>query len=55
VNGDAGLLGFDETGALITAMSFEISDGRVHAIRSVVNPDKLVHISRTILPSLPPA
>jgi RNA polymerase sigma-70 factor (ECF subfamily) len=55
VNGDAGLLGFDETGALITAMSFEISDGRVRAIRSVVNPDKLVHISRTILPSLPPA
>ena len=55
VNGDAGLLGFDETGALITAMSFEISDGRVHAIRWVVNPDKLVHISRTILPSLPPA
>ena len=55
VNGDAGLLGFDETGALISAMSFEISDGRVHAIRSVVNPDKLVHISSTILPSLPPA
>jgi hypothetical protein len=27
----------------------------VHAIRSIVNPDKLVHISRTILPSLPPA
>jgi RNA polymerase sigma-70 factor, ECF subfamily len=55
VNGDAGMLGFDETGALIAAMSFEISDDRVHAIRSVVNPDKLVHIARTILPSLPPA
>jgi RNA polymerase sigma-70 factor (ECF subfamily) len=55
VNGDAGLLGFDETGALIAAMSLEISGDRVHAIRSVVNPDKLVHISSTILPSLPPA
>jgi RNA polymerase sigma-70 factor, ECF subfamily len=55
VNGQAGMLGFDETGALITAMSFEISDGEIHAIRSVVNPDKLAHISSTILPSLPPA
>jgi RNA polymerase sigma-70 factor, ECF subfamily len=55
VNGQAGLLGFDETGALITAMSFEISDGAIYAIRSVVNPDKLAHISSTILPSFPPA
>jgi RNA polymerase sigma-70 factor (ECF subfamily) len=55
VNGQAGMFGFDETGALITAMSFEISDGAIHAIRSVVNPDKLVHISSTILPSFPPA
>jgi hypothetical protein len=49
------MLGFDDSGALISAMAFEISDGRVHAIRSIVNPDKLVHISRTTLPSLPPA
>jgi RNA polymerase sigma-70 factor (ECF subfamily) len=55
VNGDAGMLGLDDSGALIAAMAFEISDGRVQAIRSIVNPDKLVHISRTILPSLPPA
>jgi RNA polymerase sigma-70 factor, ECF subfamily len=55
VNGDPGMLGFDDSGALISAMAFEISDGRVHAIRSIVNPDKLVHISRTTLPSLPPA
>jgi RNA polymerase sigma-70 factor (ECF subfamily) len=55
VNGQAGMLGFDETGALIAAMSFEMSDGEIHAIRSVVNPDKLAHISSTILPSLPPA
>jgi RNA polymerase sigma factor (sigma-70 family) len=54
VNGQPGLLGFDAEGRLIAAMSMEVSDGVVHAIRSVVNPDKLAHISRTILPSLPP-
>jgi RNA polymerase sigma-70 factor, ECF subfamily len=55
INGQPGMLGFDETGALIAAMSFEISGGVVRAIRSVVNPDKLAHISSTIFPSLPPA
>jgi hypothetical protein len=55
VNGQPGMLGFDETDALIAAMSFEISGGVVRAIRSVVNPDKLAHISSTIFPSLPPA
>jgi RNA polymerase sigma-70 factor (ECF subfamily) len=55
INGQAGMLGFDETGALISAMSFEMSDGVIRAIRSVVNPDKLAHISSTILPSFPPA
>jgi RNA polymerase sigma-70 factor, ECF subfamily len=54
VNGQPGLLGFDAEGRLIAAMSMEVSDGVVHAIRSAVNPDKLAHISRTILPSLPP-
>lgn len=54
VNGDPGLLGFDADGALIAAQAFEISAGRIHAIRSIVNPDKLAHISSTILPSLPP-
>jgi len=55
VNGDPGLLGFDADGALIAAQAFEISGGRIQAIRSIVNPDKLAHISSTILPSLPPA
>jgi RNA polymerase sigma-70 factor (ECF subfamily) len=55
VNGQPGMLGFDETGALISAMSFDISGGAVQAILSVVNPDKLAHISSTILPSFPPA
>jgi RNA polymerase sigma-70 factor (ECF subfamily) len=55
VNGQPGLLGLDADGALISAMSFQISDGSVQAIHSIVNPDKLAHISRTTLPSLPPA
>jgi RNA polymerase sigma-70 factor (ECF subfamily) len=55
LNGGPGLLGFDADGTLIAAQAFEISDGAVRAIRSIVNPDKLAHISSTILPSLPPA
>jgi RNA polymerase sigma-70 factor, ECF subfamily len=55
LNGDPGLLGFDADGTLIAAQAFEISDGVVWAIRSIVNPEKLAHISSTILPSLPPA
>jgi RNA polymerase sigma-70 factor (ECF subfamily) len=55
INGGPGLLGFDADGTLIAAQAFELSGGVVQAIRSVVNPDKLAHISSTILPSLPPA
>jgi RNA polymerase sigma-70 factor, ECF subfamily len=54
VNGQPGVLGFDAEGRLIAAMSMEVSGGVVHAIRSIVNPDKLAHISTTILPSFPP-
>jgi hypothetical protein len=35
--------------------AFEISGDAVQAIHGVVNPDKLAHISSTILPSLPPS
>jgi RNA polymerase sigma-70 factor, ECF subfamily len=55
INGGPGLLGFDADGTLIAAQAFELSGGVIQAIRSVVNPDKLAHISSTILPSLPPA
>jgi RNA polymerase sigma-70 factor (ECF subfamily) len=54
VNGGAGLMVFDD-GRLVAVWTFEISDGAIRAIRGVVNPDKLAHISSTILPSLPPA
>jgi len=54
VNGGAGLLVFED-GRLIAVWTLEVSADAVHAIRGVVNPDKLAHISSTILPSLPPA
>ena len=54
VNGGAGLIAFDD-GRLIAVWAVEVSGGAIQAIRGVVNPDKLAHISSTILPSLPPA
>jgi hypothetical protein len=32
----------------------DVVGGAIVAIRSVPNPDKIAHISRTTLPSLPP-
>ena len=54
VNGGPGLLAF-EGGRLVAVWTFEFSGDAVRAIRGVTNPDKLAHISSTILPSLPPA
>jgi RNA polymerase sigma-70 factor, ECF subfamily len=54
VNGQPGALGFDADGALIAVMSVDVVGGAIVAIRSVPNPDKIAHISRTTLPSLPP-
>jgi RNA polymerase sigma-70 factor (ECF subfamily) len=53
INGQPGVLGF-ENGALVAAWALQISGGAIQAIHGVVNPDKLAHISKTILPSLPP-
>jgi RNA polymerase sigma-70 factor (TIGR02957 family) len=54
VNGSPGLLAFDG-GQLVAVWTFEFSGDAVRVIRGVTNPDKLAHISSTILPSLPPA
>jgi RNA polymerase sigma-70 factor, ECF subfamily len=54
VNGGPGMLAFDG-GRLVAVWTFEFSGETVRAIRGVTNPDKLAHISSTILPSLPPA
>jgi RNA polymerase sigma-70 factor (TIGR02957 family) len=47
VNGQPGMISFDADGRLIGVMAFDVLDGRVQAIRSVVNPDKLRHLGAT--------
>jgi RNA polymerase sigma-70 factor (ECF subfamily) len=54
VNGGPGLLAFQDD-RLVAVWTFEFSGDAVRTIRGVTNPDKLAHISSTILPSLPPA
>lgn len=54
VNGQPGALALNADGSLISVMALDIVDGAIVAIRSVPNPDKIAHISSTILPSLPP-
>jgi RNA polymerase sigma-70 factor (ECF subfamily) len=44
VNGQPGAVGYDAAGRVVVVMALDIADGRVQAIRSVVNPDKLRHI-----------
>jgi RNA polymerase sigma-70 factor (TIGR02957 family) len=44
LNGQPGALVFDADGRLLAAMALDVADGRVQAIRSVVNPDKLAHL-----------
>jgi RNA polymerase sigma-70 factor (TIGR02957 family) len=44
VNGQPGALLLDAEGRLFAVMALDIADGRVQGIRSVVNPDKLVHL-----------
>jgi RNA polymerase sigma-70 factor (ECF subfamily) len=44
VNGQPGALLLDGDGRLISVMTLDIADGRVQAIHSVVNPDKLAHL-----------
>jgi RNA polymerase sigma-70 factor (ECF subfamily) len=46
VNGAPGLLALDKNGDVLGVMSFDVSDGRIQTIRSVVNPDKLQHIGQ---------
>ena len=44
VNGEPGLLAFDDQGRLVSVLTLDIADGQVQAIRSIVNPDKLGHL-----------
>jgi len=44
VNGHPGLLAVDPDGRLLGVLALDIADGRVQAVRSIVNPDKLRHL-----------
>jgi RNA polymerase sigma-70 factor (ECF subfamily) len=44
VNGEAGAEVRDAEGRLISVLALEVADGQVHALRSMVNPDKLGHL-----------
>lgn len=44
VNGQPGVIFRGPHGGILSVMSFEVVDGRVATIRSIVNPDKLDHL-----------
>ncbi|MGW0598334.1 RNA polymerase sigma-70 factor [Streptomyces sp. NPDC002776] len=44
VNGQPGVIFRDRDGKVINIMAIDIADGRVRAIRSVINPEKLTHV-----------
>lgn len=44
INGQPGALFRDHEGKVIHALSLDILDGRIQAIRAVLNPDKLAHV-----------
>jgi RNA polymerase sigma-70 factor, ECF subfamily len=44
VNGQPGIIAYDHDGKPFGVMAFEVLDGQVQAIRSVINPDKLRHL-----------
>jgi RNA polymerase sigma-70 factor (ECF subfamily) len=44
INGQPGVIFRGPSGGIFSVMSFEVADGRVATIRSVVNPDKLGHL-----------
>src|SRR4029453_3911252 len=45
VNGDPGLVFHDADGRIFWVAALEIADGVVVALRSILNPDKLAHLS----------
>jgi RNA polymerase sigma-70 factor (ECF subfamily) len=44
VNGQPGAEYFDDGGRLIGVLALDISGGRIQAIRSIINPEKLGHL-----------
>jgi RNA polymerase sigma-70 factor (TIGR02957 family) len=46
VNGQVGAIGTDGDGNVFSVLAFDIADGQIQGIRSIVNPDKLGHVGR---------
>src|SRR5690606_6890068 len=46
LNGQPGAILRDRTGAVLGTWSLDIADGRIRAIRSVTNPEKIGHLGR---------
>ena len=46
VNGGPGIVFRGPHGGVFSVMAFEIVDGRIATVRSIVNPDKLAHLGR---------
>ena len=44
VNGQPGLVARSPDGGVFSVLSFDIADGAIQSVRSVVNPDKLAHL-----------
>jgi RNA polymerase sigma-70 factor (ECF subfamily) len=44
VNGQPGMIAYDQAGGLISVLSLDIADGLVQTVHSIVNPDKLRHL-----------
>jgi len=54
VNGQPGAIFRDRDGKVVNTWTLDILDGRIQAIRTVINPDKLGHVgpvadARTVL------
>jgi RNA polymerase sigma-70 factor (TIGR02957 family) len=50
VNGEPGAMIFDAEDRLVNVFSFEIAEGAIQAMRSVINPDKLGHLGYPLSP-----
>ena len=50
INDAPGALLFDADGRLINALVLEISDGALQVVRSIINPDKLMHLGFPLSP-----
>jgi RNA polymerase sigma-70 factor (TIGR02957 family) len=48
LNGQPGALSYDADGHLINALTVDVADGQIQAVRSVVNPDKLAHLGDVV-------